>query len=152
MVTVAAMASMILAVILVVARVTQGRIDASLERPLAATEAATARAGDGSLQVTDTAANEVIDSVWVFDARRHPGVRTAGRQPVQSIVESLSRVTAPTRLSSATGSTSPARSGCAASGGAGASRSPRSRRRAYEDTQTVLVVRVWPSWGSWYRG
>ena len=47
MVTVAAMAAMILAVILVVAHVTQGRVNASLKDRIAATKAATTRAGDG---------------------------------------------------------------------------------------------------------
>ena len=139
MVTVAAMAAMILAVILVVAHVTQGRVNASLKDRIAATEAATTRAGDGGLQVTNTAANEVIDSVWVFDSdgTQVSGPRAGSR--VQSTVEGLSRVTRKTRvvLGDRVYLAEPIRlrGERRASGVAVAEQSTR----PYEDTQTVLL-------------
>ena len=139
MVTVAAMAAMILAVILVVAQVTQGRVNASLKDRIAATEAATTRAGDGGLQVTNTAANEVIDSVWVFDSdgTQVSGPRAGSR--VQSTVEGLSKVTRKTRvvLGDRVYLAEPIRlrGERRASGVAVAEQSTR----PYEDTQTVLL-------------
>ncbi|QWZ09966.1 HAMP domain-containing histidine kinase [Nocardioides panacis] len=139
LVTVAAMAAMILAVILVVTRVTQGRVDASLRDRIAATKAATTRTGDGGLRVTGTAANEVIDSVWVFDSdgTQVSGPRAGSR--VQSTVESLSGVTRTTRveLRDRVYVAEPIRlrGERRASGVAVAEQSTR----PYEDTQTVLV-------------
>jgi signal transduction histidine kinase len=139
LVTVAAMAAMILAVILVVTRVTQGRVDASLRDRIAATKAATDRAGDGRLRVTGTAANEVIDSVWVFDSdgTQVSGPRAGSR--VQSTVESLAGVTRTTRveLRDRVYVAEPIRlrGERRASGVAVAEQSTK----PYEDTQTILV-------------
>jgi two-component system OmpR family sensor kinase len=98
MVTLVAMAAMILAVLLVVANVTTGRIDASLKDRIAATEAAATRGGDGRLKVTNLGADDVIDSVWVFDAQRTQvsGPR-AGRR-IRAVVTSLSGVPTLTRI------------------------------------------------------
>lgn len=140
MVTVAAMAAMVLAVILVLARVTEGRIDASLKDRIAATKAATTRGGDGGLQVNNTAANEVIDSVWVFDS---DGTQVSGPRAgsqVQSTVERLSGVTRTTRveLRDRVYVAEPIRlpGERHASGVAVAEQSTR----PYEETQTVLVA------------
>lgn len=92
------MATMILTVVLVVAHVTKGRVDASLKDRIAATEAATTRRGDGSLQVTNKGADDVIDSVWVFDP---DGTQVSGPQAgsrIQATVTSLSKVTRTTRI------------------------------------------------------
>lgn len=97
-VTVVAMATMIMVVLLVVANLTTGRIDASLKDRLAATEAATSRGADGTLTVTNTSADAVIDSVWVFnpDGTQASGPQ-AGRR-VQATVVSLATVTRMTRV------------------------------------------------------
>ena len=97
-VTALAMATMILAVLVVLTRVTQGRIDASLEDRLAATDAAITRRPDGRLRVRDAGADEVIDSVWVFG---DDGVQVSGPQAgrrIQATVTSLGRVTRATRI------------------------------------------------------
>ena len=138
-VTVAAMGLMVLAVVLVVARLTTDRIDASLSDRLAATQSDTARDGHGSLQVARTGAYDVIDTVWVFDAHGRQVSGPDAGERVQDIVDSLSRVTAPTRLQRRDrvylarpirlrGRTEPA-------GVAVASETVR----AYEGTQTLLV-------------
>ncbi len=97
-VTVVAMGLMVLVVVLVVARLTTDRIDASLLDRLAATQSDTARDGHGSLKVARTGAYDVIDTVWVFDAH---GTQVSGPDAgarVEDIVNSLSRVTTTTRL------------------------------------------------------
>jgi len=97
-VTAVAMATMILAVLLVVAHVTTGRIDASLRDRLAATEAATTRNADGSLTVTNTGADDIIDSVWVFgpDGTQASGPESGRR--IRATVLSLSHVTRSVRI------------------------------------------------------
>jgi two-component system OmpR family sensor kinase len=97
-VTIMAMALMALVVVVIVARLTTGRIDAALRDQVAATDASLTRGRDGTLTIAHTRADSVVDSVWVYDP---DGTQVAGPQAgdrIQDTVDELGRVTTSTQV------------------------------------------------------
>lgn len=95
-----ATAVMAAAVLLIASRLTAGRVDAGLEDGVTTAEATVQVRPDGSLTAAPDAADQVSDSVWVFDRDGRQVIGPEAGERVRETVRRLSAVTARIRTES----------------------------------------------------